>query len=160
MIRSLQLVIRNEISLIGRKKCRSSGWLTFSFYTLLCPTTSSGLLLCFIFYFLRFLISFCWRKVSPLHTLFTVVLYCSFPVSNRVHTYLRYSFWYWFVHCSLLSPGVIRSLCAYSSFDTLFQGTEASYLSHPEDQYFFSWSMKSPSGSRVAVPGSFLDMTS
>ena len=35
-----------------------------------------------------------------------------------------------------------------------------SYLSHPEDQYFFSGSMKSRSGSRVGVSGSFLDKNS
>ena len=33
-------------------------------------------------------------------------------------------------------------------------------LSHPEDQYFFSGSMKSRSGSRVGVSGSFLDKIS
>ena len=37
---------------------------------------------------------------------------------------------------------------------------KTSYLGHPENQHFFSGSMKSRSGSRVGDSGSFLDMIS
>ena len=47
----------------------------------------------------------------------------------------------------------------YSDIVDQSDDSKTSYLSHPEDQHFFSGSMKSRSGSRVGVSGSFLDIT-